>query len=130
MEIHSVANLATLSLDLVTFQTPLATNIVASWTKLIRFWDSPVLPHELLLSQRAHTSLSASALFSERQRAALSDKTDIMLLLKFYMQVQRKSQHSYSVFNVYLISSDDGFINDYNYKSDYKLIINQDFCAD
>ncbi len=39
MEMHIVANLATLSLDLVTFfhKKRLATNLVTSWTYLIRF---------------------------------------------------------------------------------------------
>ncbi len=82
MEMHSVANLAT-------SQTPLPTffPFKKSGQTLFSFWDSPVLPREreVLLSQRAHTSLSlsvrllCSASGGEEQRFQLN--TDIMLLL-------------------------------------------------
>ncbi len=86
MEMHSVANLATL-------QTPLATSLQKSTQTLFSFWDSPVLPREceVLLSQRMHTSLSLSFSLSlsvhqlcsasggEEQHFHLN--TDVVLLL-------------------------------------------------
>ncbi len=53
MEMHSVANLATL-------QTPLATFFPSKKAPKPSFWESPVLPCEceVLLSQRVHTPLA------------------------------------------------------------------------
>ncbi len=61
MEMHSVANLATL-------QTPLATFFPFKKAPKPSFWESPVLPREreVLLSQRAHTPLSLSLSLSLR----------------------------------------------------------------
>ncbi len=54
MEMHSVANLATL-------QTPLASFFhKKSAQTLFSLWESPVQPREVLLSQHAHTPLSLS----------------------------------------------------------------------
>ncbi len=86
MEMHSVANLATLQTPLVTF------SLQKSAQTLFSFWESPVLPHEreVLLSTRVHTHISLSlSLFlcvSSVQRAAAEEQhfqlnTDIILLL-------------------------------------------------
>ncbi len=67
IEMHSVANLATV-------QTPLATFFPSKKQALLNFWDSPALPREreVLPRGRAHLPLS---LFSERRReTALSIK--------------------------------------------------------
>ncbi len=85
MEMHSVANLATLQTPLAT--PPLQKKALSDKSlgfvhTLFSFWDSLVLLREVLLSQRAHAptclSLCVSALFNE-QRFQLN--TDIMLLL-------------------------------------------------
>ncbi len=70
MEMHSVANLATLQTTVATF------SLQKSAQTLFSFWEFMGLPreHEVLLSQCAPLSLSlslcASALFSERRRRA------------------------------------------------------------
>ncbi len=91
MEMHSVANLATLQSPLATFFPPLqkapSDKSLGFAQTLFSFWDSLVLPHErkVLLSQRTHTSFSlsvslhCSASGGEEQRFQLN--TDIMLLL-------------------------------------------------
>ncbi len=60
MDMHSVANLAT-------FQIPLAISLQKSAQNLFSFWELQVLPceREVLLSQRAHTSLSLSLCASD-----------------------------------------------------------------
>ncbi len=74
MEMHSVANLATL-------QTPLAIFFPSKKVPKPSFWDPPVLPreHKILLSQRARThtpslslSLSLCLLCSARAHLSLS----------------------------------------------------------
>ncbi len=72
MEMHSVANLATLQTPLVTF------SLQKSAQTLFRFWESPVLPHEreVLLSTRVHRHISLSLFLcvSSVQRAAAEEQ--------------------------------------------------------
>ncbi len=71
------------------------------------------------LSQRAHTSLSASALFRERlKRAALSVKTQKCCFSNFTCKYSRNHSTIVFILCIYLILSDDS------------TIINQDFCAE
>ncbi len=128
MEIHSVANLATLQTPLATF-IPLVKKVPSDKSlgfaqALFSFWDSLVLPHEreVLLSQHARTPLSlslslslslcASALFSERQRGAvLSVKHKYYVAsLILHASIAEIIAQLLSLSYVYLISSDDGSI--------------------
>ncbi len=113
MEMHSVANLATV-------QTPLVTFFPLKKAPKPSFWESQVLPRKrkVLLSQRgAHTSLSLrllSFLFSDRQRessAFIQLNTDIMdASLILHASIAEITAQLLSLSYVYLLSSDDGAI--------------------
>ncbi len=126
MEMHSVANLATLQTPIVTFfplfkKAPSDKSLGFAQT-LFSFWDSLVLLHKrkVLLSQRARTpfSLCASALFSKRRRgAALSVKHRYCRFSNFTCKYSRN--HSTDVVIILCVFD---FIRR---RLDY-----QDFCAD
>ncbi len=114
MEMHSVANLATL-------QTPL--KIFFPFKKAPKpYVVSPALPreHEVLLSQRTHTSLSLSLSLSVRLLCSACDgrrRRGAVLLVKHRYYVASLILHAsiteitaqlLSLFHVYLISLDDG----------------------
>ncbi len=115
MEMHSVANLATL-------QTPVATfSLQKSAQTLFSFWEFMGLPreHEVLLSQCAPLSLSlsvrllCSASGGDEQHIQLN--TDIMLLASLILlaSIAEITARLFSLSYVYLILSD-----------------NENFCAD